>query len=292
MSGNPGGVPLYKGGVLVGGVGVDTSMILTALVYEGGPTRDENIAVAAQSGYQPPPGILATQVLINGFRLPYTSFSGSSPGLATLNMANYLNPLDFTPGFSPVDSSGVPFQTLVTNDPLLTEFPGSEIRNPIIDSPNLHVTLINGQPRLSAAEVRSILAAAATRASQTRGAIRNPIGPAEVFIVVVDYYASLAAPNAPVVLGSLRTPMRPSSAMTLRPRKRGRRCFSPITSWPCPAAPWGFWRRGLIPRESMALPQGPMGRLPMVRPIHFFQPIRFSRNPTVILLMAFSLPSR
>ena len=63
------------------------------------------------------------------------------------------------------------------------------------------------------------------RAFETRGAIRNPIGPAEVFIVVIDYYATGAggAPVAPAppagvapatpfpfprpgVLGSFRTP--------------------------------------------------------------------------------------
>ena len=112
LSGNPGGVPLYKGGVLVGAVGVDSNTILSALVYVAGANTDENIAVAAQSGYVPPSGILATQVLINGIRLPYTSFSGGSLGLALLNNANFLNPLGFTTSFPPAASPGHAFNTV------------------------------------------------------------------------------------------------------------------------------------------------------------------------------------
>jgi uncharacterized protein GlcG (DUF336 family) len=63
---------------------------------------------------------------------------------------------------------------------------------------------IHGQPRLSAAEVRSILAYAAHQTSITRAAIRLPIGvPMKAFITVVNN------PNtegmAPKVLGTFRT---------------------------------------------------------------------------------------
>jgi uncharacterized protein GlcG (DUF336 family) len=120
----------------------------------------------------------------------------------TLDPSHYLNPLTFTPGFPPASSPGAPYQTLSPNP--FSDIPGGEVRNPIISSPN--ATLVSGQPRLSAAEVTTILHQAAVRAAETRGAIRNPIGSAEVFIVVIDYYANLTSPNAPVVLGSFRTP--------------------------------------------------------------------------------------
>lgn len=220
LSGNPGGVPLYKGGVLVGGVGVDTSTLLTALVYVSGTDLDENIAVEAQSGYGPPDEILATHVLINGIRLPYTSFNGTFGGtLPVLNPANFLNPLNFAATFPPVDSPGAPFNPLSANP--FFDVPNSEVRNKIIDSPLLGVAggLVGGQPRLSAAEVTTILHQGAARAAETRGAIRNPIGPAQVFIVVVDYYNPATPPGTtipggagpvpptvvPQVLGSLRT---------------------------------------------------------------------------------------
>ncbi len=210
LSGNPGGVPLYKGGVLVGGVGVDSNTILSALVYDANSNVDENIAVEAQTGYSPPSGILATQVLINGLRLPYTSFSGNVvPPFAPLVAGN------FDPAFPITASPGAPFQAGLmpynTNPATQTAIPvtpvpaplntiaGGEVRDPIIDSPLL-ASPVAGQLRLNHAEVAQILYQGAMRAFETRGAIRTPIGPAEVFIVVIDYYATDGA-GAPVAPG-------------------------------------------------------------------------------------------
>jgi uncharacterized protein GlcG (DUF336 family) len=63
---------------------------------------------------------------------------------------------------------------------------------------------INGQPRLTAAEVASIINYAADRVRTTRAAIRLPIGTQmEAFISVVNFPN---APNAaPAVLGTFRT---------------------------------------------------------------------------------------
>ena len=77
-----------------------------------------------------------------------------------------------------------------------------EIRQPIIDDP--FPAPINGQARLTAAEVRSIINFAADRARTTRAGIRLPIGSQmQVFITVVNN------PNqpgvAPTVLGTFRT---------------------------------------------------------------------------------------
>ncbi len=265
LSGNPGGVPLYKNGVLAGAVGVDTSTVLTALVYEGGPTIDENIAVAAQSGYLPPSEILATQVLINGFRLPYTSFNGSSSGQATLNMAaDSLDPLTLAPNAPFANSTNAPFQTLVTSDPLLTEFPQSEIRDPIIDSPSLHVTTINNQLRLNQSEVRTILTQAAARAAETRGAIRNPIGAAEVFIVVVDYYANPIVanpptPNPPVVLGSLRTPDATIFSYDVAAQKARTALFFSNNAMAMSSRAVGFLAQGTYPPGIDGTSSGPYG---------------------------------
>lgn len=230
LSGNPGGVPLYKSGVLVGAVGVDSSATPDALVYVPGASADEDLAVIAQSGYAPPPGILATQVLINGIRLLYTDFSSGALGIGALNPAN------FAPGFPATASPGAPFnpgvtpfntgpfpQTPIPQASPFSDIPGGEVRDPIIGSPI--ATPVGGQPRLTQTEVTTILHQAAVRAAQTRGAIRNPPGsPAAVFIVVLDYYTitggvpvapPLPAPPPstspyafprPQVLGSFRTP--------------------------------------------------------------------------------------
>jgi uncharacterized protein GlcG (DUF336 family) len=220
LSGNPGGVPLYKNGVLVGGVGVDSNTILSALVYDGSGNVDEDIAVEGQTGYSPPPGILATEVLLNGLRLPYTSFSGNvAPPLAPLVAGN------FDPAFPATASPGAPFQaglapynanpatqTAIPITPIpapLNTIAGGEVRDPIIDSPLL-ASPVAGQLRLNHTEVAQILYQGAMRAFETRGAIRNPIGPAEVFIVVIDYYATDGAgtplPYAPPVIAPPKTP--------------------------------------------------------------------------------------
>src|SRR5438132_7564955 len=77
-----------------------------------------------------------------------------------------------------------------------------EIRQSIINDPL--VAPINGQPRLSATEVRSIIGFACQRVKITRAGIRLPIGTQmEVFITVVN---NPDADNlAPTVLGTFRT---------------------------------------------------------------------------------------
>jgi uncharacterized protein GlcG (DUF336 family) len=77
-----------------------------------------------------------------------------------------------------------------------------QIRQPIISDP-LPGT-INGQPRLTAAEVASIINFAAQRVAITRAAIRLPIGTQmRAFISVVNFPN---APNVPpTVLGTFRT---------------------------------------------------------------------------------------
>jgi len=250
LSGNPGGVPIYKNGVLVGGVGVDSSSLLTALLYVDGSDVDENIAVIAQNGYAPPSEILATNVLINGFRLPYTSFHGGALGYTLPNPAN------FAAGYPATASPGAPYQTLSPNP--FPDFPGGEVRNPIIDSPLLG-TPVNGQSRLTAAEVTTILHQAAVRASETRGAIRNPIGPAAVFIVVVDYYASTATPNAPVVLGSFRTPDATLFSYDVAAQKARTALFFSNNTMALSSRAVGFLAQGTYPPGIDGTASGPYG---------------------------------
>ena len=77
-----------------------------------------------------------------------------------------------------------------------------EIRQPIMSDP-LPGT-INGQPRLTAAEVAGIIDFAADRARTTRAGIRLPIGvPMQVFITVVNFPNDPAI--GPTVLGTFRT---------------------------------------------------------------------------------------
>src|SRR5262249_42328354 len=90
LNDSPGGVPLYKDGHLVGGIGVtgdgsptDLSAAAAILAgfsqrsstngYKTGPDADEEIALAGQTHFRPDDEILATNVLIAGIRIPYVN---------------------------------------------------------------------------------------------------------------------------------------------------------------------------------------------------------------------------
>ncbi len=81
LAGSPGGLPLYKGGVLVGGVGV------TGDGSEGfvtGSDKDEDVALAAQKGFAPSSSITGEKVFINGISLAYVNTSTPSLGSLVL----------------------------------------------------------------------------------------------------------------------------------------------------------------------------------------------------------------
>ncbi|MDB6147641.1 MAG: hypothetical protein JWO45_1305 [Spartobacteria bacterium] len=221
LDGSPGGVPLYKSGVLVGGLGVTgdgtpqppipaqppfpisaflapcqalPSVLLARnenpFIYIGGYDKDEDVALAGQKGYAAPPAITATNVFINGLRLPYTASSTKNPKTIVVQG-------NADPGF-PIVGSPPPFPY----PPATFSGVTGQIRQPIMSDPIS--TPINGQPRLNATEVASVIDFAAKRVKITRAGIRLPIGTQmQVFITVVN---NPDAPGVtPTVLGTFRT---------------------------------------------------------------------------------------
>jgi len=203
LAGTPGGLPLYKNGALVGGIGVAGNGVAPTNIT---PARianadtDEDAALAGQTGFAPLPKIFGSEALVAGIRLEYIE-SATAPGA--------MIPFGNLPGknISPYTliASPTPFNYPVTSMGGVT----GELRQPITDDPLLHDAdpnndTISGAARLTALEVSNILATAANRARTTRAGIRLPRGVAmQVFITVVNNPNSNGVP--PTVLGTFCT---------------------------------------------------------------------------------------
>ena len=197
LAGAPGSVPLYKAGQLVGGVGVagdgDGATDITPQTIAN-PDPDEDLALAAQTGFAPTETIFGSHVLIDGIRVPYV-FSSTSLGAVI--------PFGSLPG-----TNVAPFTLQAA--PALFAYPTptfggatGQLRQPITSDPSA-VPLPAGTARLTAQEVTNIIVAAANRARTTRAGIRLPRGQAaQVFISVVNNPNSNGV--APTVLGTFCT---------------------------------------------------------------------------------------
>jgi uncharacterized protein GlcG (DUF336 family) len=210
LNDSPGGVPLYKGGHLVGGIGVTgdgsptdlsaASAILAGFTqrtattgFKTGRDTDEDVALAGQTGFRPAGEILASNVLINGIRIPYVE---PRPEDIEDSDATTISMGQVVPGFElqasppryvyPVASYGGiegELRQLIRGDPL----PGK----------------IGKAGRLTAREVEEILGLAAARCKITRAGIRLPLGKrAQTFISVVNNPHRNGV--APTVLGVFR----------------------------------------------------------------------------------------
>ena len=178
LSGDPGGLPIYKDGAAVGGVGIEGDGIYTV---DRDPTDfdqpfEELIAASAVRGFEAPALIRADNILVDGIRLPYSNVA-SPPAPATMSFGSLPGtvPLAFpissaqTSAFVPANVGGVGGEV----DPRFFPF----VAGAVPAGPNA----------LTASDVQTIIAHAAQQANITRAAIRQPLGSnARVSIAVVD----------------------------------------------------------------------------------------------------------
>jgi uncharacterized protein GlcG (DUF336 family) len=182
----PGGVPIFKNGLLAGGLGIsggsDTFMLLSGINdYCVGVTKDELIALGALGNYTVPPDKRGDTIFLDGIQLLYAN--------APAPAGNFM----FT--FDSLASRGV----IDPNYPIrATPPPKFPLEGEVVFDANRDYRIKGGQ-MLTAGEVRQILMQAVNRANNTRAAIRRPIGsPARVFIAVADVDG--------MILGLWRTP--------------------------------------------------------------------------------------
>lgn len=176
LAGDPGGIPLYRNGRVVGAVGVEADGVYgvdeNPADFDIAP--EELAALAGTRGFEAPRNLRADRIIVNGTRLP---FANGEPGPESEG------PLDGTFLVAPQPGQASAFLPITIGD-----FQGrSDPRFPV-----------RAGSVLTADEVTQILDQAANQAVHTRAAIRQPLGsPAQITVVVVDLDGT--------PLGNLRT---------------------------------------------------------------------------------------
>jgi uncharacterized protein GlcG (DUF336 family) len=176
----PGGVPIFKNGVLAGGIGVHGAASQFNPTFCTGQSFDETIALGALGEFVLPSNLRGDGIFIDGIRFLFANASAPAG--------------NFTLTFADLSSLGAVIMPIVAAP--MQKFPS------VAGYVNLDATH-NFNPRsgsiLSSVDVERIIRQAAAQAAKTRAAIRRPVGvPAQVFISVVDVNGS--------VLGIWRTP--------------------------------------------------------------------------------------
>ena len=219
LSADPGGFPLYKNGVLVGGVGVmaDGDYGFDTDVSNVDNDAEENIALAATTDYAAPSSITADRISLDGTLLRYsdasTSTLKSSPasapgftnaaGVGTLQViTGYTNGTIIDGQVYGTEASGIRKASSAEFNNLdafvLTNGAGNNRYPAIGGSDGADV----GTP-LSGAETGAVLEEAFKIMSRARAAIRQPLDSrAQVSVSVVDTRGKILgvvrAPDAPI----------------------------------------------------------------------------------------------
>lgn len=183
LTGVPGGVPIFKNGVLAGGYGVSTGLpkqsdLDNILCCCSGniEIKDEVIALGGVlGGYETPANLRGDGILIDGVRF---LFANNDPP-----------PANFTLNFAALSTRG----TVDTHFPIratpAAKFPQTAA-NELFREVNLGGAFnftIRAGTVLTSDDVRKIITQAAAQAAKTRAAIRRPSGvPMQVFISVVN----------------------------------------------------------------------------------------------------------
>jgi uncharacterized protein GlcG (DUF336 family) len=185
LSGDPGGLPIYKNGLPAGGIGIEGDGLYTV---DRNPTDndqpvEELIAASGTRGFEAPSGITGDKILVDGIRLP---FSNVATPPAPANVANIAGATITFPGGMAPPSEFLPQVVGGISGEVSPRF-----------FPFVAGTAPVGANALTAADVQTIISRAAQQANITRAAIRQPLGSnARVTISVVD--------AAGVVLGVFR----------------------------------------------------------------------------------------
>jgi uncharacterized protein GlcG (DUF336 family) len=212
LAADPGGLPLFKNGTVVGGVGViaDATYSLDLDIQDQDTDGDELIAVAGASAFPAPTDRRANQITVDGRTLRYVdsealkSNPASAPAFGTINasVGTLVNVTGY--GGSPVVAGttfGTPASGYRADTSAAFAGLGAYV---LVDAANAnrYPPQASADGLLQAADVTQILKSALDVANRARAQIRRPLGSAaQVTVTVVD--------TKGVVLGLVRTPDAP-----------------------------------------------------------------------------------
>ncbi|MBI1199518.1 MAG: hypothetical protein GC203_16785 [Phenylobacterium sp.] len=221
LSADPGGLPLYKNGVLVGAIGVmgDGDYGFDTNILDVDDDAEEGIALAGTVGFDAPADIRADRITVDGTSLRFSDATTSSLRTTPASAPAFASLPAGTGAFTAVtgyyagggalagqtygtEGSGLRLATTsefsIPSAMVLTDGSGND-RFPIRGGTDAG----DGLTPLSATEVRTLLEEAFTIMSRARGQIRRPLDSrAQVSITVVDSRGQILgivrAPDAPI----------------------------------------------------------------------------------------------
>lgn len=255
MAGDPGGVPLYVGSDPVGGVGVELDGLYTAPGSRPGKrsfqTGEEGVALAGQIGFVPPKQILATNILVDGFRLAVQE--GRLPRAASLGVIQDLTALEL---------AGLVDVLVPVKDSPATMFTSVSVGS--VSGQTLAAfqagAMVSGQ-QLTLADVNQILTQAHELNARVRGQIRRDRPQtSQVTVAVVDTTGAVLGAvrnvDAPIFgydvsIQKARSAMffsRPDCAALLGAAEGG--AFAPVVS---EAAGFGLALNGTVALSERAI---------------------------------------
>jgi uncharacterized protein GlcG (DUF336 family) len=217
LAGDPGGIPLYIEGVPVGAVGVEFNGTYTVDpdIFDFDTNLEERIATAATTDFEPPDGIRAPQIAVDGRTLRYVddediaSNPAVAPAFSTLTSGQLLS---FDGFFSNEVTAGVRFLDPASG--YVRDTIGGQAAEILVDDGTPRFPPIEsgnpttGDEGLTTDEVTSILSSALEIASRARGQIRRPGGSSmRVNISIVDLDGDVLgfarSPDAPIFGGDV-----------------------------------------------------------------------------------------
>lgn len=191
LAADPGGLPIYKSGLQVGGIGIegDGRYALDLDPTDKDVPVEELVAVAATRGFEPPPEITGDKIIVNGIRFPYVNaqMPAATAAPAFNSLRGRTDTVCATLGIAPAQVRDTPVSEFITAT--IGNAPAGRINTRLF--PN-GVQSFRAGSGLSVSEVQKLIEQAAQQAFLTRAAIRQPLNSAaEVNISVVDVNGDL-----------------------------------------------------------------------------------------------------